>query len=313
MLWKLDFVNQLGVFKRDATVNPLPSPLLEGDRVYCVTGNGSIHGDEHKTETRSFVPNPDAPSFVAIDANTGKLLWKNSAPGKSICYGQWGSPAKLVVGDTVAILFPGGDGFLYALAPDSGRVLAKVNLNQPGTKPWGYQQRGDVAFCSQRPLVVGQMIYLGLAQDQDMPIGKRFPIMCVDGEELLKGSSRDRVIKWEHRNDEFDGTLGEMAVSDNRLYAISRTGCLLCIDRKWGHLNWLVSHEGSTRFPGIAIHGGRVYVPTDDSIWVYDDASVPRALLRYRFEYMPMGKPVIADNDLFFTTSSYLWCLQLKK
>ncbi len=313
VVWKLDFINQLKVFKRDAIVNPVPSPLVDGDRVYCVTGNGSIHGDENVPEMRSFVPNPDAPSFVAMDANTGNMLWQNSAPGKSICYGQWGSPAKLVVGKTDAILFPGGDGFLYALAPETGRILAKVNLNEPGTKAWSYHQRGDVAFCSQRPLVKDHMIYLGLGQDQDMPVGKRFPIICIDGKELLNRSSRQRVIRWEYRNEEFDGTLGAMAVAENRIYAISRTGCLLCIDRKWGHLNWMVSYEGSTRFPGIAIDGGRVYVPTDDSIWVYDDADVPRALLRYKFEYMPMGKPVVADNELFVTTSSYLWCLHLKK
>lgn len=309
--WKFDFVSQLGVFKRDAMVNPLPSPLLDGNRLYCVTGNGSNYGSASQPKKGAFVPRPEAPSFVAIDANTGKLLWKNAAPGGSICYGQWGSPTKLVVGPTVAILFPGGDGILYALSAETGKVMGSVNLNAPGTKPWDYQQRGDLVFCSHRPLVAGQMIYLGVGQDQEIP-SKHCAIISIDGKQLLSGSSQEKVVRWVFRNPEVSGIFGEMAIAANRLYAISCTGCLVCLSTERGDLRWLANHEGSTRFPGIVVNNGYVYVPTDDSIWVYEDNSFSHVVFRYQFEEMPMGKPVVTENELFATTSGHLWCLKIK-
>ena len=38
-------------------------------------------------------PSPDAPDFIAVDKNTGKVLWARSDPGKNVLHGQWSSPA----------------------------------------------------------------------------------------------------------------------------------------------------------------------------------------------------------------------------
>ena len=34
-----------------------------------------------------------APSFVALDKTTGKVVWKDNSPGKNILDGQWANPA----------------------------------------------------------------------------------------------------------------------------------------------------------------------------------------------------------------------------
>ena len=56
-----------------------------GDVIFVCTSNGV--DEEH-----NFIPAPDAPSFIAMDKNTGKVLWTDNSPGKNIHHGQWSSP-----------------------------------------------------------------------------------------------------------------------------------------------------------------------------------------------------------------------------
>ena len=64
------------------------------------------------------IPAPFAPSFIALDLQTGDLLWDSDLPGDQILHGQWANPAYGEAGGRKQVIFPGGDGWVYALAPD---------------------------------------------------------------------------------------------------------------------------------------------------------------------------------------------------
>jgi outer membrane protein assembly factor BamB len=64
ILWKYDLVDQLGICPHDVAAC---SVLVDGDILYCTSANGVNH--EH-----TFCLRPDAPSFIALDAKTGRLL-----------------------------------------------------------------------------------------------------------------------------------------------------------------------------------------------------------------------------------------------
>ena len=59
---------------------------IVGDIIFVVTANGVDEGHIN-------IPAPEAPSFIALDKKTGKLLWKSNLPGKNIMHGQWSNPA----------------------------------------------------------------------------------------------------------------------------------------------------------------------------------------------------------------------------
>ena len=60
------------------------SPLIVGDLLMVCTSNG--------VDEEGKLPSPKAPSFIAIDKNTGSLNWQSDLPGKKIIEGQWSNP-----------------------------------------------------------------------------------------------------------------------------------------------------------------------------------------------------------------------------
>src|SRR5262245_25246537 len=88
IVWELDLIKDLKVFPHDRC--PC-SPLVVGDLIFVVTSNGV---DEGHTK----VPAPDAPSLIALNKRSGKLVWKDNSPGANIMHTQWSSPAYAEIG-----------------------------------------------------------------------------------------------------------------------------------------------------------------------------------------------------------------------
>ncbi len=62
---------------------------------------------------------PKAPSFIAVDKNTGKVqVDAATTPGKpTIMHGQWSNPVYAEPNGKPQIIFPGGDGWHPRLRP----------------------------------------------------------------------------------------------------------------------------------------------------------------------------------------------------
>src|SRR5262249_30040283 len=84
--WKYDMIKELDVFPCQASAS---SPLVVGDLVYVLTGNG-IHLMTQK------MPAPKAPAFIAVNKKTGKLAWKFNLPNPVI-RGQWSNPTAATI------------------------------------------------------------------------------------------------------------------------------------------------------------------------------------------------------------------------
>src|SRR5205085_9921236 len=74
VVWRLDMIGELGVFPHNLAAC---SPLVVGDLIFVVTGNGVDEGHLN-------VPSPEAPSFIAVDKKTGKPKWKSNLPSAGV-------------------------------------------------------------------------------------------------------------------------------------------------------------------------------------------------------------------------------------
>lgn len=170
IVWKLDMLNDLGVTPRQMSAC---SPAVAGGRVFVVTSNGA--GSDHEASS--------APSFLAVDAATGKVLWSDNSPGANVLDGQWGSPTYGVAGGVPQVIFPGGDGWLYSFDPAGGpdgksKLLWKFDTNSKTAK-YAINGIGTRNHVIASPLFYQNRVYAAGGQNPEFGEGLS-TVWCID-------------------------------------------------------------------------------------------------------------------------------------
>ena len=174
VIWTLDMMKQLGVSQHNMCSCSVTDA---GDMLFVNTSNGVDEGHIK-------LPAPDAPSFLALDKNNGKLLWMDNSPGKNILHGQWSSPSYAVLGGTPQVIFGGGDGWVYSFLAttenESGRpkLLWKFDCNPKESKyVLGGQATRNHIIGS--PMIYKGLIYVGVGEDPEHGEGAGH-FWCID-------------------------------------------------------------------------------------------------------------------------------------
>jgi len=315
IIWRIDMPKQLGILKRDAgdVANPLPCPLVLGEKVFCLTGNGGSFGYYDRVE-----PKPEAPSFLAVDKRTGVVAWTSNAPGADVWYGQWASPVSAVVDGRTIVLFPAGDGRLYAFEPEQGKLLWKVDCTEFGAlsfKEWMKKDKGHGReklrdFFIAAPTVVDTMLYAGLHHEYEFLGAKRWPVTAVD----LKAAAAGRnPIRWEFVKDDLAGTVGSVAVENQVMYVNDTTGHLVAVDTTDAKELWRYDFTArAAYFNAPTIIGRHVFVGTDDGyLYAFETGREMKCVGRFELDDQVGGTPVVVEDTLYITTDRAAWALRL--
>lgn len=147
-----------------------------GDVLFVCTSNGVDF--EH-----NYIPAPDAPSFFAMDKNTGKVLWTDNSPKDNIHHGQWSSPTYAVIKGQPQVLFGGGDGWLYSFDPQGdgsghAKLLWKFDTN-PKTAKLELMGKGTRNDIIATPVVYDDRVYVATGQDPEHGEGVGI-LWCID-------------------------------------------------------------------------------------------------------------------------------------
>jgi outer membrane protein assembly factor BamB len=243
VVWKLDMMKDLGVLQHNMANS---SPVVSGDLLFVETSNGN---DENHTK----VPAPQAPSFIAVNKNTGKLVWKDSSPGDRIMNGQWSSAALGTVNGALQAFFPGGDGWLYGFNALTGEQVWKFDLNPKDAVTPKLRNDGIAT-----PVFHENRIYIGVGQDPEQGEGPGH-MYCIDPSGKGDITSSGRV--WQ--NDKIRRTISTAAVADGLVYIADFSGFLHCLDAQTGKEYW--SHDMLAAVWGSPlVAGGKVYLGDED-------------------------------------------------
>jgi outer membrane protein assembly factor BamB len=296
ILWKRDLIADFGVFVHNMAAC---SPLVVGDSVFVITGNG-VDG------THSRLPSPDAPSFVAFDKNSGKLLWKDSSPGKSIMHGQWSSPA-YADRPVPQVIFPGGDGWLYAFEPKTGKNLWKFDCN-PKSAKYDLGGAGDRSDFIAMPVIHDGKLFIGTGQDPEHFTGVAH-LWCIDIAKAVKFGASNQgsdvspiddnfdpkaeinaksALEWHYggpnsrkhspRDFKFGRTMCNVVVVGDVLYTCDIQGWIYCLNAKTGERHWAYDVRSSTWATPLYADG-KVYVPSEGGdMFVFDHMAKPFTL-----------------------------------
>ena len=173
IIWKFDMMKQLGTSQHNMCSC---SVTAAGDILFVNTSNGV-------DEAHINLPAPNAPTFVAMDKNTGKVLWTDNSPGANVLHGQWSSPAYAVLGGVPQVIFGGGDGWLYSFRGEATKdgkpeLLWKFDCN-PKKAKYVLGGRADRNHIIGTPVINDGLVYVGVGEDPEHAEGIGH-LWCID-------------------------------------------------------------------------------------------------------------------------------------
>jgi outer membrane protein assembly factor BamB len=297
VIWKLDMIKELDVFPHNLAVG---NPLLVGDVIYTVTGNGVDEGHVN-------IPVPQAPSFIAVDKKTGKLLWESALPAGNLLHGQWSNPSYGVIKGRAQVIFPGGDGWIYSLDPKTGNLFWKFDCN-PKDAVWKIGGAGTRNNIIATPVIWDDKVYIGVGQDPEHGEGIGH-LWAIDA--TGEGDVTGKNAVWHRGGEEFHRTISTVAIdSDGILYASDLSGYLYALDAKTGQHFW--THNTYAAIWGSPfVADGKIYLGDEDGdIVVLKTGKKMEVLHEVNMGSSVYTTPVAKDGVLYVGTRSKLYALQ---
>ena len=308
IIWRFEMLPELPTWPHDATSSAV---LIHDGLLYVGTSNG-------KDKTHRNVQYPDAPSLIALDKMTGRLVARDDEKiGRRLFHGQWSSPALGKVGDKALIFFGGGDGICYAFKPaarpagaDPGRGVAVLKkawasdcvpqeYRTQGGKPIPYGRKRDgPSEIIATPVFYKGRVYVAIGQDPAHGTGKG-AMVCMDA----ASGKKIWVSKLVERS------LATASIVDDLVYVADLAGRLHCLDAKtgmryWGH-NTRIESWSST-----LVADGKIYLPTEKDMWVFSAGRDKKLLAKIRLPNKMYNSPVVADGVLYLATQRYLFAVR---
>jgi outer membrane protein assembly factor BamB len=318
IVWRLDMAKELKV---SVCAAAFCSPLVVGDLVYVVTGNGKKY-----SELNNPVPQPKAPSFAAINKQTGKVAWSSDLPGDRIMEGTWTSPVYAQVGGKGQVIFSGGDGWIYALAPDKGELIWKFDINEKGEAFAPGKMRG--ANYLMAPAVAGNRLYGGTGQQPfDNAGAGRFWCMDmtksgdVSAEAEAGKPNPNSAAVWKYGGDAAKGadrtylfarSISTPAVHDGLVYTADIDGFVYCFDAADGKLHWQEDLKSSVLSSPLCVDG-KVYVgDTQGNVHIFAHGKEKKLLNKVDMDEGINAAPVVANGVLYVLTDKHLFAIGAK-
>jgi outer membrane protein assembly factor BamB len=289
IIWKLDMGKELGVSQLFMASS---SPVIWEDLVFVATSNGRDSADEK-------VMAPKAPSFLAVDKNTGKVVWQDSSPGDGILHGQWVSPALGMVDGVQQVFFPGGDGFIYGFNARTGERIWKFDLN-PKDAVWPKTRNYGVST----PVFSGGQVFMSVGQDPDHPNGIGHTDCINPG---LKGDASETGRVWQY--DKIGRSISTAAVADGMVYVADMKGLLHCLDARTGKPHWTYDTMAPVWGSPLVVDG-KVYLGDQDGDVVVLKAGIElKKIAEIDMGNSVYSTPVPANGVLYIMTRSDLYAI----
>jgi outer membrane protein assembly factor BamB len=322
IVWELDMIRDLGVFPHLLATS---SPLVVGDLVYVHTSNGP-------DENNIVVPEPSAPSFIAVHKETGKVVWQDNSPGDRLLDGQWSSPAYGVVNGKGQVYFPGGDGWLYAFeplgdpdSPGRSKLIWKFDCNRPGGKVG--LGRSTVNSILSTAVFHDNRVYVAVGQNPehgDGPghlwsidatrtgdvsefTGEWDPVARVKKNPQPNPTS---ALVWHYGDRDFKRSMSTVAISGDLLFAADLSGILHCLDLKTGRPHW--THDMLSGIWGSpSVIDGRVYLGDEDGdVSILSAAPEKKVIGEVNMGANVPSTAVAVGKVLYLATSSRVYAVR---
>ena len=294
IVWELDMCGRLGVFPHESTRSDV---LPVGDLLIVSTSNGLNEG-----HTR--VPSPRAPSLIAVDKHSGRVVWRAIGAGAQVLHGQWSSPVAANVNGRLQVLYGGGDGWLRAYDAASGHEIWRFDGN-PKDAPWlprpGVFSR---SFIVAAPLLAAGRVFLAMGQS---PEHGNAPSLVHAINPNGQGDVTASRLLWTSR--EVGRVVATPIEKDGLLYVGDVGGMVYCLDAATGTLVWDHDTYGAI-WGSFLLAGDRLYVGNEDGTMTILRTGRRKELLgEIEMDGALYSLPSLIGDALWLTTSKRLYLI----
>ncbi len=295
VIWVFDMMGTLGVSQHNMCSCSVTSA---GDILFVNTSNGL-------DESHINLPAPNAPSFMAMDKNTGEVLWTDKSPATNILHGQWSSPTYAELGGVPQVIFGGGDGWVYSFDPKGdgsggAKLLWKFDAN-PKTSKWILGGRGTRNNIIATPVVYDGLVYVAVGQDPEHGEGIGH-LWCLDPTKRgdvsteLAFNAKDPSTPIAHKRIQaVDPEEGDFARANPNSAAV------------WQFSEQDQNDDGEIDFEETMHRSCGTVAIKDDVLYISDfsglfhclDAKTGKVLWHYDMLAQVWGSPLIADGKVY--------------
>jgi outer membrane protein assembly factor BamB len=266
------------------------SPVMWGDLIFLSTSNG-------QDESHVYIPSPRAPAIIAVNKNTGELVWEDNSVEDRILHGQWSTPTVGTIGGVVQVVSGQGDGWVRGYVAETGEKLWEFNTN-PEDSVWP-RTRNEIISTA---VIYKDRVYIANGQDPEHGEGVGH-FYAIDG--TKRGDITETGLVFHF--DDIRRSISTAAIHNDLIYLPDFSGFFHCIDANTGEEYWM--HDlTSAVWSSAMVIDDKVYIATEDGDVVILESGRERRIIGA----MNMGgavyaTPVPANDALFIMTRNRLF------
>ncbi len=292
VVWRFDMMEELGVQQHNMANS---SPVIWGDLVFVCTSNG-------QDESHVNVPSPRAPSVIALNKKTGKLVWEDNSVFDKVLHGQWSTPMVAEIGGVLQLVHGQGDGWARGYEALTGKKLWEFDAN-PKDSVWPKTRNELIAT----PVVWDGLVYLANGQDPEHGegVGHMYAI-----DPTKRGDITQSGRVWHY--DKIRRSISSAAVKDGVVYYPDFSGFVHAVDAKTGKAFWV--HDMFAAIWGsVLVADGKLYIGDEDGdVTVLAEGKEKKLLAENSLGSSVYSTPVPANGALYIANRNQLWALQVK-
>ena len=292
VVWAFDMMEEVGAYPHNLANS---SPTVWGDLIFVSTSNG-------QDESHVNIPSPRAPAIIAVNKNTGALVWEDNSVGDRILHGQWSTPAVGTVDGVAQVVSAQGDGWVRGYEAATGKKLWEFDTN-PKDAVWP-RTRNELIST---PVIYENHVYIANGQDPEHGEGVGH-MYAIDATKRGDITTTGRV--WHY--DKIRRSISTAAIADGLLYISDFSGFLHCLDVKTGQPYW--THDTFAAIWGSPILiGDKVYLGDEDGdVIVMQHGKEKKVVAEMNMGSAVYATATPANGALFINNRTQLFALAVK-
>jgi outer membrane protein assembly factor BamB len=289
IIWIFDMIEEVGAFPHNLANS---SPVSHGDLVYVMTSNG-------QDESHVNIPSPKAPALIAVNKQSGKLVWEDNSVFDKILHGQWSSPSIGTIGGGVQVVNAQGDGWIRGYEALTGKKLWEFDTN-PKDSAWP-KTRNEVIST---PVIVENVVYISNGQDPEHGegVGHAYAIDATRTGDITKTG-----LIWHY--DKIRRSISTPAVHEGLVYWPDFSGFFHCLDQKTGKPYW--THDLFAAVWGSPmVADGKIYLGDEDGdVVIMQPGKTLKVIGEMNMGSSVYATPIAVNGALFIANRNQLFAL----